>query len=447
MLIAGPFALACLLFAMSDWKRRLPWALSMSLALPVTPAVPAGGQSLPAFVVIALIAVVVTGISWLRGREQLFDFPGSTLLAVFVGWCVVVTLAGPTFFAGIPVLSSSGGIDEQVLNPSRLDYTLSNAAQVLYLLVNALLICYLATRSKLSPHLLAPGLAGVAFLSLYRLGSDKLGLPFPAGQIDQGNYALIDDPTTYRLRGVFPEPSGLGISSVVTMVYAILMITQTRGRLRAFYVAMLAAATTNYSFAHSGTGLAGGVVMALLLVGYATYRAVSDGRSMLPFAIGSCAAIVVLLLLHREVHDFVVGGVQSKLGTGSYRSRSTADSFSLRLGLKTYGIGVGLGSNRPSSLWPMLWSCTGFVGLFSFLALLVRVISSAVPAARWRPIVFALIAEVVCKTFAGSTIADPVLIMCLGLAAHAALHHRPAVEVVPPRVVRRQRMAAATPSL
>lgn len=445
MLIAGPLVLIGLLVALGDWDRRFPWVLSASFGLPVTAALSAGGQQITAYFLLALIGVTVYGISWLRGRTPLFSWPGAGLMALFVGWCMIITLAGPTLFRGVDVLAARGGIDAQVVDPSQLTYTVSNVAQILYLVINVIVVGILATRSKLSPHLLAPGLAIVAVLSNWRLTNDKFGVPFPSSQIDTGAFTFVGNPDgEYRLRGVFPEPSGLGICSVITIVYAVLMVLQTQGRVRAFYLALIASAGVNFAYAGSGTGLAGGTVMVGLLGAYATYKAITDGRSMTPYAIAMCLAIMVALVFFREISDFVVGGVQRKIGTGSYRSRSSADSFSIGLGLKSYGLGVGLGSNRPSSLWPMLWSCTGFIGVASFLGVLVRVVLAARPALTWRPLLWALVAAVVCKTFAGSTIADPILMMAIGMAAYAALHERPAPVVTPPRVIaRRQRTAPA----
>lgn len=425
MLIVGPLVLVGLLWALRDWDRRFPWLLSASFGLPVTAAVTAGGQSITAYFLIALIGAFVYGISWLRGRTALFSWPGAGFMAVFVGWGILITLAGPTLFRGIEVLSARGGIDAQVVDPSQLTYTVSNIAQVLYLLINVVVIGILASRSGLSPHLLAPGLAIVAVMSNWRLTNDKFGVPFPSAQIDQGAFTFVGNPEgEYRLRGVFPEPSGLGICSVITIVYAAMMVLQTRGRVRAFYLALIASASINFAFAGSGTGLAGGTVVIALVGVYATYKALTDGRSMTPYAIALCAIIVGCLFFYAQITDYVVGGVQRKLGTGSYTSRSTADAFSLRLGLDSYGLGVGLGSNRPSSLWPMLFSCTGFIGIVAFAGVLLRVALAALPHPTWRPILWALTAEIVCKTFAGSTIADPILMMSIGMAAYAAVQMR-----------------------
>ncbi len=50
----------------------------------------------------------------------------------------------------------------------------------------------------------------------------------------------------------------------------------------------------------------------------------------------------------------------------SFSSRTTADIHALKLFLESYGLGVGLGSNRPSSLIPYLLSQCGIIGTFMF---------------------------------------------------------------------------------
>ncbi len=50
----------------------------------------------------------------------------------------------------------------------------------------------------------------------------------------------------------------------------------------------------------------------------------------------------------------------------SFSSRTTADIHALKLFIESYGLGVGLGSNRPSSLVPYLLSQCGIIGTVAF---------------------------------------------------------------------------------
>ncbi len=60
--------------------------------------------------------------------------------------------------------------------------------------------------------------------------------------------------------------------------------------------------------------------------------------------------------------DFTV----SKGDTGSFVNRMAADLYGLQLFAETYGLGLGLGSNRASSLITTLLSCVGLAGTLAF---------------------------------------------------------------------------------
>ncbi|WP_206541953.1 hypothetical protein, partial [Leucobacter celer] len=66
-----------------------------------------------------------------------------------------------------------------------------------------------------------------------------------------------------------------------------------------------------------------------------------------------------------------------KLGSKSLNSRSSSDTFSLDLAAHTWGLGVGLGANRPSSFATMLVSCVGLIGAIAFAIFVWRAIARA----------------------------------------------------------------------
>jgi hypothetical protein len=63
----------------------------------------------------------------------------------------------------------------------------------------------------------------------------------------------------------------------------------------------------------------------------------------------------------------------NKSSSLSYKARTTADLHALKLFIDTYGFGVGLGSNRPSSILPYLLSQLGFVGTWLFLVFIYKI--------------------------------------------------------------------------
>lgn len=424
MLIAAPIVVFGLLWALPrDHTRRIIWVLATAAALPTTAALPSVG-GLSAYFVVGVVMVAFTILAWLRGRLSFLGWPGARTLAVFFGYGLVITAIGPTLFDGMRVLKPAGGIDYEVLNPSRLTYFASNISQVLLLVIAFAVICLAARAPLLSAHTLSIGLAIAAFASTWRWTSDQFGVPFPAAQFDSTETVYNNgNASEYRLRGVFPEPSFLGIYSVVTMAFCAVMIAQTRGRTRLAYCVVFASASVNFALSRSGTGLIGGLAVGALMLGVLYVRTTVLGRSPLPLVILAIVGVIAVLANFHAVYDFVVEGISKKTGSGSYRSRSSADLISFRIFSDSYGLGVGLGSSRPSSMWPALLSCVGLVGTIAYAVFCGRLASLTWRATGAHLAVFwALVAILVTKSFNGSDLFDPLTVMILACNANLAAH-------------------------
>ena len=79
--------------------------------------------------------------------------------------------------------------------------------------------------------------------------------------------------------------------------------------------------------------------------------------------LGPLAAALVLFSGYREV---LTALTVSKSDTGSFIHRTAADLYGLELVRLTYGMGVGLGSSRSSSLITTLLSNVGVLGTLAF---------------------------------------------------------------------------------
>jgi hypothetical protein len=82
------------------------------------------------------------------------------------------------------------------------------------------------------------------------------------------------------------------------------------------------------------------------------------------------AAILLIPSLSQAVFAMTV----EKSEAMSFVSRVVADLGSLTILKNTYGLGVGLGSNRPSSLVTTLLSTVGIVGTMLFAIVLYRIV-------------------------------------------------------------------------
>ena len=94
--------------------------------------------------------------------------------------------------------------------------------------------------------------------------------------------------------------------------------------------------------------------------------------------------------------------------------------------LRSWGVGIGLGSVRASSLVFTLLGAVGVVGAILFVAAMLAII---VPALRLRahaPVVWALVAGLIGKLIAGPDLSDSsgVLWLSLGVLAHGIVAAR-----------------------
>jgi len=108
--------------------------------------------------------------------------------------------------------------------------------------------------------------------------------------------------------------------------------------------------------------------------------------------------------------------------TLSYVHRLAADYFALQLTGATYGLGVGLGSNRPSSFATCLLSEVGIIGAILFLIAAIQISRNAQGtdiALRWS-----LFGILFCKCLGGPDITDPQMWIMLALATNCASRFR-----------------------
>ena len=113
--------------------------------------------------------------------------------------------------------------------------------------------------------------------------------------------------------------------------------------------------------------------------------------------------------------------ITAKSGSDSYSQRSGVDAFSLQVVLRSLGVGVGLGSNRPSSFALMLLSNVGVVGSVLFVAAVVVVVRHALRCGGAGPTIWVLAAILTAKLVSGPDLADPSGLLYLSLGALAGV--------------------------
>ncbi len=128
--------------------------------------------------------------------------------------------------------------------------------------------------------------------------------------------------------------------------------------------------------------------------------------------------LLAFILLTPSIRDNFATQLTEKISSESFIERSTADIFSFQLLMKSYGIGVGLGSNRSSSLLLTVLSTMGVAGLVFLGVAIVRLFRNPLGSYDW--LMYATIGLVINMAFGVPDISYPLLWVFLILLCGAA---------------------------
>jgi hypothetical protein len=421
--VVGQVFLLALVYCVALRRPAIPWVLSASTPFVATASVISSGNSVTPFFLLLLVIVAIPVLGWLYRPVDtaLAAEPGRTSLLLFGLWATVISLLGPIYFAGTPVLDPRSGIDAEVQFPSLLQFGISNFAQVLYLLLGLAMVIYVGQVPGVSPQLPSIGFAiGTVFSTLRLVLSEDLTRELfdTAPNI---RYINTTPDGQERLRGIFSEPSALATFSITALVFFAMSAARSTGRLRAFSLVMAAWCLLNLGLSSSGTALIGGLIVTGLLGGHALYRFASGRSRWSPLAVfGVFLSIPVVIVVLPLLYGSANGVIGDKVQSDSYAARSAADLFSLDLVGQTLGWGVGLGSNRPSSFLSMLLSCTGVIGTGLFFFAVARLVGGAYRIPAFQPSAWALVALLVTKCVTGPDMSEQPMWILMAVCANAA---------------------------
>ena len=413
--IFGLLALAGLL----GRREVLPWSLSAGVCFQGSIGIIVAGENVQAFYIVAIV-LILTALGGLHLQKlfahDLTTEPGLRPLVAFAAWSLLVTATAPAVFEGIDVLRPRDGIDDGVADPAALAYQISNLAQSGYLLIGVGLVVVLGSRPVLDPRLPAAGLAiGTVLSSVKELLPTNVQQAF----FDNSPNVHISDELD-RMRGIFPEPSALGGFSVTAAVFFVVAASQSQGWRRYPSLALGLWALVNAFLSGSGTALVGGLLILGVIAVMAVYSALAGLTRVSPGALVVSILVVPLAIVAGpSIYASANGLVGDKVDSTSYANRTAADLFSLNLTGQTYGVGVGVGANRPSSFLAALLSTTGVLGTALFVVAFAVVLRGAIRSRPHQAAAWALVALTFSKVVAVPDLSDPLMWTLLAVCAHA----------------------------
>jgi hypothetical protein len=346
---------------------------------------------MPFFFVSVLMAVALlvharrAGWAW----ERLAAEPRRVVLflVAFAAWGVASAFLLPRYFAGMLVNPPRASMDLTYGHLLPLHFGHSNLAQAGYLplAVVFLVFAICATEPLGAARTMYRGLVAATVLALgvgfYQKAASARGWYYPARLIvsnevtfRSGAYREVTAGLGLRLSSTFSEASYAGAFFAAAFVFfALLAVHSPRRRLLRALIGLMclgAAALTGSSTAYGC--LAVGVVLFLVIEVFAPMvcgrvSPVATALAGLGFvAVGVGALFLPLGPVARVLTDELF----QKIHSGSALHRFAADRAAWLVFWHTWGLGVGLGSERPSSLVLYLLSNVGVIGSLVFLGAL-----------------------------------------------------------------------------
>jgi hypothetical protein len=378
------------------WPDRLLQLILLFSVFEAAAALIIGSLGLQPGIVPASVFIGAVSLQYLLGvrypgeREVLWTLTPFLLLTLVT---LLGALALPRLFAGQVLVWPEKQTAGLAPFPIELGPTQGNITQSLYLIVNCLVLTATAlfsTRSDLRPRALLDtyfvSVLVVLAVSLWQFASKLVGVWFPEDFFySNPGWAILteqDIAGVPRINGTFSEPAalatflcGAAFASAWTVLHG------HRGRLA---LCVLPGSVAGILLSTSTTGIAtlliGGVGLGLYALTGAS--ATVRGRIVGTGAVG--AALLGLLVALSPVigpglgdaADKVLDSTLHKDESASYGDRTALDLDSLATLGPTYGLGVGWGSNRSSSLIPGLLAANGVVGFGLLVWFVARILAT-----------------------------------------------------------------------
>lgn len=406
--------------------RTLIWILSAAIPFSHASMITVGDNGLSPFWVTAIAAigrlgylVIVRARRGLRLETLTPRMRGATVaLIVFGVYAAVITIIGPLLFRGMPVISARGGLDSQIDNFTPLAYSVSNLAQLAYLVIGIGLVLYLIAEPPSDFRAIEAAIVLGFALTLFKHFFPDF---WPQAWFDSNpSYTYHWISPSARERGPFAEPSLLGVFVSMSLAYIVAVFSQaSTWRLRAYYALLGLIGLYLLGVSYTGTALitlsvvVGAALLALIVSLFR--RSTATVRWI---ALGAAAVVgLVAVLLRETLAGATIDLIVEKLASESFSNRGASNENALQVFFDSFGIGVGLGSDRPSSLLFLLLSCVGAAGTVFFLRAMVGYASVGFQRRVTRPLAWAFFAQAVAQFIANPDLSTPALWFLIGLLA------------------------------
>lgn len=343
------------------------------------------------YYVIALFVIVRAAINRMLGSSSSRFVPQSAWLLAFAIIAIASAFVLPIIFAGVPVYDPKVGIDDGLFVRPPLRFGLNNVAQAGFLACHIAAV-YAVPYLKPSLQKARKAYIWAFYLVVVIIVAQSVcqltGIPFPHSLIlNNPGYALWDaegEVGGTRNPGPFSEPSLAGGFLVMYCV----------GFLAQYLSGKAGAIRLIVSLAAIGLVASGGSLLALILIipvllachfpfRFPWYIDMQRMKKLAYVVLILAAPLALALLASSGYRDALLVNTLSKSDSGSFINRTASDLYAIQLLIQTHWIGVGLGSNRASSLLPTLLSNVGVVGGVTFGVFYIKLFAKLPGEHKW----------------------------------------------------------------
>jgi hypothetical protein len=293
----------------------------------------------------------------------------------------------------------------------------------------------------------------MVFIALWQFASNIAGLWFPSTFfLSNPGWAILTEESIgsfIRITGPCSEPAELACYLCGTIGACGWIVLN--GHKDILPKLLLAGATLMLLLCTSTTGYAGLLGMAALLALYTLFLGSAQLRKRVVimfaaiFALVAAAVVTIPVAAPGVAHtaSVIFESTITKQQSSSFNDRTSADRDSVHEMEESYGLGVGWGSNRSSSLIPGLLAAIGIVGVMGLAWFVINVTSHVRAANRLNPpddlrlvmrgCIGGLIGTLVASVISAPTITSPdfYLLIALLVATAARIRHQASIGVVP----------------
>jgi hypothetical protein len=294
-------------------------------------------------------------------------------------WAMASSILMPRFFEGQILVwpQKPGGFF--VITP--LSPNSGNLTQDLYLLAASALAVtatiYLTAPTRNLTRLLNAYFAAnllVCFIAVWQFMGNTFGVWFPTDFfLSNPGWALLSQESAgsiIRITGPFSEPAALASYLCGAVGAAGWVLLNGHKSVIARFVFWLSGIVVLLST--STTGYIALVIMLAVASAYTLFLGTNRLRASVGLLLCGLAGaaflfIILVPILSPKIWHIIqeiTTGTLNKQSSSSYNDRTSTDKDSLHAAVESYGLGVGWGSNRSSSLIPGLLASLGFPGIF-----------------------------------------------------------------------------------